>query len=98
MSAAFSGNTEIVEFLLGQGVSVNSVNNYNGTAYSIAKIKGHKDVLVFLTPHYSPTEALNPYRIAFDIMYNGLARRIRYFTFRVRYYTGLASLDLDEEL
>ena len=98
MSAAFSGNAEIVEFLLEQGVSVNSVNHYNGTAYSIAKIKGHKDVLVLLAPHYSPTESLNPYRIALDLMYNGLVRRFRYFTYRVRYYTGLVPYDVNEDL
>ena len=98
MSAAFSGNAEIVEFLLEQGVSVNAINNYNGTAYSIAKIKGHKDVLVLLAPHYSPTESLSPNRIALDLIYNGLVRRLRYFTNRVRYYTGLVPFDVNEEL
>ena len=98
MSAAFSGNAEIVEFLMEQGASVSAVNSFNGTAYSIAKIKNHTEVVLLLAPHYSPTQDLNPYRIALDLMYNGLVRRIRYFTYKVRYYTGLAPFELNEEL
>ena len=98
MGAAFSGNAEIVEFLLDQGAISNATNNFNGTAYSIAKIKGRKDVLALLEPHYSPVKTLSPYRIAMDIMYTGLVRRIRYVTYKVRYYTGLSPFKLDEEL
>ena len=98
MSAAFSGNAEIVEFLMQQGASVSAVNSFNGTAYSIAKIKNHTDIVVMLAPHFSPAQDLNPYRIALDLMYNGLVRRIRYLTYKVRYYTGLAPFELNEEL
>lgn len=98
MGAAFSGNYVIVEFLLEQGATVNTINQFNGTAYSIAKIKGHKDILTLLAPHHSPSESANPYRIALDLLYNGLVRRIRYATYKFRHYTGLAPYNLDEEL
>jgi ankyrin repeat protein len=98
MGAAFSGSAEIVDFLLTQGLPANTVNNFNGTAYSIAKVKGHKDILALLAPHYSPNQNMNPYRVAVDLLYEGLVRRIRYATYKFRYYTGLAPFALDEEL
>jgi ankyrin repeat protein len=98
MSAAFSGNAEIVEYLMQQGASVNAVNHFNGTAYTIAKIKKHKEVLALLAPHYSPKQDLSPYRIAADLLYMAIVRRIRYYHYKIRYYTGLTPFELNEEL
>ena len=98
MSAAFSGNAEIVQYLMDQGASVTAVNEFNGTAYSIAKIKNHYEVLALLAPYEKPIDESNPYKLALTIMYKAIVRRVRYFTYKVRHYTGLDVLEFSEEL
>lgn len=98
MGAAYSGNPEIVEFLIDQGAAVNVINHLGGTAYSIAKFKRSKEVLDLLAPHYSPEHRPGPYRLAIDLIYNAIVKKIRYYNYKFRYYTGLVPFELNEEL
>lgn len=58
MAAAFSGNRYIVDMLLEKpGIVITETNHYNGTALSIARAHGHKDVV----------DQLEAYFVGFDV-------------------------------
>ena len=98
MGAVKHGNRELIHFLLEQGADASIVNDHGGSAYSIARAKGFKDIEAVLRPHVKLPNHPNPYRIMLDLMYRGLVAHIRLVHSTVREWTGLAPYDLFEEL
>lgn len=55
MAAAFSGNRYLVDVLLEKpGIAITETNLWNGTALSIAKAHGHKEVVEVLESYFPP--------------------------------------------
>jgi ankyrin repeat protein len=98
MSAVRSGNKELVELLLEQGVIVSSANSYNGTALSIAKVKRLPEIVSLLEPYFDAEEETSPYKIAFHIAYKAVVKGIRYVNYKVRKLTGLYPGEWTDEL
>jgi hypothetical protein len=71
MWATKNGHVRVLKFLIKRGAPVTRMNKYNGTALSIARIKGRQDLIDILEPLF-PTEVdPSPFVIMFEIIVNG---------------------------
>ena len=65
MSAVLNGNKQIVQLLLSRGAEVTEKNFFNGTALSIARVRGYKEIELMLEPFYTAEHSDNPYVLMF---------------------------------
>ena len=98
MGAVNHGNMALIHYLLEQGADASVVNDHGGSAYSIARAKGLKEIEALLLPHVKLPNHPNPYRIMLDLLYRGLIKQIKMVHGKVREWTGLAPYELFEEL
>ena len=98
MAAVHNGNIELVKYLLDQGADALAKNEFGGTAYTVARSKGKKELTAILKSYSVPLEDQSPYRIMVHLIYKAIVRYIRYATYKVRYYTGMTPFDVNEEL
>jgi hypothetical protein len=80
------------------GADASVVNDHGGSAFTIARAKGLKEIEALLRPHHKEPEHLNPYRIAADLLYRALVQAIHRGHHVVRKWTGLAPAELNTEL
>jgi len=92
MAAAYSGNRVVVDLLLEKpGIVIVETNHYNGTALSIARAHGHKDVVEVLEGYF-PDEALhsdNVYVLLFRVLWADLKVLYQTLLRELRRHAGL---------
>lgn len=69
MSATKNGHTNVVEYLINRGADPTATNFYNGTAFSIAKIRNDEQLINLLEPYFpEEKESKDPYVIAAQLI------------------------------
>lgn len=89
MSATLNRHLRVVEELISRGADVTTKNIYNGTALSIAKVKGFHEIEQVLDPYFVNEDELNPFLLLIEHAYLGLIQAYKKFLLSVRRYTGL---------
>ena len=73
MAAAYSGNRDIVDMLLEKpGIVITETNHYNGTALTIARAHGHRDVVEVLEAYFDDLHSDYVWVLLFRVLWADL--------------------------
>lgn len=90
MSAVKNGHRHVVEYLIDKGAEVTTKNFYNGTALTIARVTGHRELEDLLDPYFPEELTSDPYLLVMYKSYYAALKVYKRFLRNVRHYTGLA--------